>query len=544
MAGHAIGIDLGTTYSCVAVWQQDCVEIIVNDQGNRTTPSYVAFTDTKRLVGDAALNQIIKNPTNTVFDAKRLIGRRFSDACVQSDLKLWPFKVIEGPNDKPIIVVKDKGQEKHFAAEEISSMVLTKMHKVAEAYLGSTVKNAVITVPAYFNDSQRQATKNAAKIAGLNVIRIINEPTAAAIAYGLDKKAGSESKRTVMIFDLGGGTIDVSLLVIGDGVFDVMATAGDTHLGGEDFDNKMVNYCAEQFKRKHDLDVSGNSRALTRLKNACEKAKRRLSFTSSVDIDIDCLDQGIDFNATITRAKFEQLNMNFFKKCMEPVKKCLSDACMDAGNVDDVVLAGGSSRIPKVQELLQDVFRGKELCKGINPDEAIAYGAAVQAAVLNGCGNQNGNRLQNAVLNGCGIPNGNRLKNFTLSDVTPFSLGTSACRLDYDHIHDRRSECIEMAVLIPRNTKVPFKMNKYFTTKSDNQDRMLISVFEGESKKVKYNNLMGEFKLYDIPPAPKGVPKIDICFDIDADGILNVSAEVKSTGNKKGITINTKTRTS
>ncbi|KAM5550057.1 heat shock cognate 70 kDa protein [Rosa sericea] len=544
MTGHAIGIDLGTTYSCVAVWQQDRVEIIVNDQGNRTTPSYVAFTDTKRLVGDAALNQIIKNPTNTVFDAKRLIGRRFSDACVQSDLKLWPFKVIESPNYKPIIVVKDKGQEKHFAAEEISSMVLAKMHKVAEAYLGSSVKNAVITVPAYFNDSQRQATKNAAKMAGLNVIRIINEPTAAAIAYGLDKKAGSESKRTVMIFDLGGGTIDVSLLVIGDGVFDVMATAGDTHLGGEDFDNKMVNFCAEQFKRKHDLDVSGNSRALTRLKNACEKAKRRLSFTSSVDIDIDYLDQGIDFNATITRAKFEQLNMNFFKKCMEPVKKCLSDACMDAWNVDDVVLAGGSSRIPKVQELLQDVFNGKELCKGINPDEAIAYGAAVQAAVLNGCGNQNGNRLQDAVLNGCGIPNGNRLKNFTLSDVTPFSLGTCVCRLDYDHIHDRRSECIEMAVLIPRNTKVPFKMNKYFTTKSDNQDSMLISVFEGESKKVLYNNLMGEFELCDIPPAPKGVPKIDICFDIDADGILNVSAEVKSTGNKRGITINTKTRTS
>ncbi|PRQ22608.1 putative Heat shock protein 70 family [Rosa chinensis] len=291
MAGRAIGIDLGTTYSCVAVWQHDRVEIIVNDQGNRTTPSYVAFTDTKRLVGDAALNQIIKNPTNTVF---------VSDACVQSDLKLWPFKVIEGPNDKPIIVVKDKGQEKHFSAEEISSMVLSKMHKVAEAYLGSSVKNAVITVPAYFNNSQRHATKNTAKMAGLNVIRIINEPTAAAIAYGLDKKAGWESKRTVMIFDLGGGTIDVSLLVIGDGVFDVMATAGDTHLGGEDFDNKMVKYCAEQFKRKHDLDVRGNSRALTRLKNACEKAKRRRSFTSSVDIDIDCLDQGIDFNATIT----------------------------------------------------------------------------------------------------------------------------------------------------------------------------------------------------------------------------------------------------
>ncbi|PRQ22605.1 putative Heat shock protein 70 family [Rosa chinensis] len=458
---------------------------------------------------------------------------------------LWPFKVIEGPNDKPIIVVKDKGQEKHFAAEEISSVVLPKMHKVAEAYLGSSVKNAVITVPAYFNDSQRQATKNAAKMAGLNVIRIINEPTAAVIAYGLDKKADSESKRTVMIFDLGGGTIDVSLLVIGGGVFDVMATAGDTHLGGEDFDNKMVNYCAEQFKRKHDLDVRGNSRALTRLKNACEKAKRRLSFTSSVDIDIDYMDQGIDFNATITRAKFEQLNMNFFKKCMEPVKKCLSDACIDAGDVDDVVLAGGSSRIPKVQELLQDAFNGKELCKGTNPDEAIAYGAVVQAAVLNGCGNQNGNRLQDAVLNGCcGIPNGNRLKNSTLSDVTPFSLGTGVCRLDYDHNHDRLSECIEMEVLIPRNTKVPFKRTEYFTTKSDNQDSILIRVFEGESKKGLYNNLLGEFELCDIPPAPKGVPTIDICFNIDADDILNVSAEVKSTGNKKGITINTKTRTS
>ncbi|XP_062023025.1 heat shock cognate 70 kDa protein-like [Rosa rugosa] len=515
---HAIGIDLGTTYSCVAVWQHDRVEIIVNDQGNRTTPSYVAFTDTEQLVGDAALNQIIKNPTNSVFDAKRLIGRRFSDACVQSDMKLWPFKVIEGPNDKPIIVVQDKGQEKNFAAEEISSMVLAKMHKVAEAHLGSSVKNAVITVPAYFNDAQRQATKNAAEMADLNVIRIINEPTAAAIAYGLDKKAGSESKRTVMIFDLGGGTLDVSLLVIGHGVFDVMATAGDTHLGGEDFDNKMVNYCAEQFKRKHDLDVSGNLRALTRLKNACEKAKRRLSFASSVDIDIDCLDQGVDFSATITRAKFEQLNMEFFKKCMEPVKKCLSDAGMDASSVDDVVLAGGSSRIPMVQQLLQDLFHGKELCKGINPDEAVAYGAAAQAAVLSACGHNNGNRLQL----------------FTLCDVTPLSLGLESTEPDSYRKH--------MNFLIPRNSSIPVMKKSTFTTIYDNQASISFPIYEGESTTPAENNFLGEFSLDDIPAAPAGAPNFEVCFDIDANGILNVSAEDMSTGRKKGITINMEKR--
>ncbi|XP_004292167.1 PREDICTED: heat shock cognate 70 kDa protein-like [Fragaria vesca subsp. vesca] len=516
--GHAIGIDLGTTYSCVAVWQHDHVEIIVNDQGNRTTPSYVAFTDTDQLVGDAALNQIIKNPTNTVFDAKRLIGRRFSDACVQSDMKLWPFKVIEGPNDKPIIVVKDKGQEKHFAAEEISSIVLAKMHKVAEAYLGSTVKNAVITVPAYFNDAQRQATKNAAEMAGLNVIRIINEPTAAAIAYGLDKKAGSDRKRTVMIFDLGGGTLDVSLLVIGNGVFDVMATAGDTHLGGEDFDNKMVNFCAEQFKRKHNLDVSGNSRALTRLKNACEKAKRRLSFASTVDIDIDCLDQGVDFSATITRAKFEQLNMEFFKKCMEPVKKCLSDARTEASKVDDVVLAGGSSRIPMVQQLLQELFHGKELSKGINPDEAVAYGAAAQAAVLSASGQNNGNRLQL----------------FTLCDVTPLSLGLESTEPDSFRKH--------MNFLIPRNSSIPVMKKSTFTTVYDNQAAISFPVYEGESATPAENNFLGEFSLDDIPAAPAGVPNFEVCFDIDANGILNVSAEDLATGRKKGITINMEKR--
>ncbi|KAL6193436.1 hypothetical protein ACLB2K_034520 [Fragaria x ananassa] len=463
---------------------------------------------------------------------------------VQSDVKLWPFKVIEGEDNKPKILIKHNGQKKEFAPEEISSMILGKMREIAEAYLGSKVKNAVITVPAYFNDSQRQATKNAGLIAGLNVMRIINEPTAAAIAYGLDKKA----KRNVMIYDLGGGTLDVSLLTLGDGRFEVKATAGDTHLGGEDLDNKMVSYCVEQFKRKHKLDDSGNSRALMRLRSACEKAKRRLSFTFSIDIEVDSLDQGVDFSATITRAKFEQLNMNFFKKCMEPVNKCLSDACMDASSVDDVVLAGGSSRIPKVQELLQDVFNGKEFSKSINPDEAIAYGAAVQAAVLNGCGKQNGNRIQDAVLNGCGIPNGNRLQDFTLLDVAPLSVGiavgTDDCDYDDGCECDCDDDCREMSVLIPRNTRIPIMIYADFTTRHDNQRSVLLSVFEGESKKTSNNNLLGEFELFDIPPAPKRVPELDVCFDIDANGILNVSAEDMSTGNKKEITINTKTRIS
>ncbi|XP_004302793.1 PREDICTED: heat shock cognate 70 kDa protein-like [Fragaria vesca subsp. vesca] len=510
MAAEAIGIDLGTTYSCVGVWQNDHVEIIVNDQGNRTTPSYVAFNETERLVGDAAFNQVIKNPTNSIFDAKRLIGRRFSDISVQNDMKLWPFKVIEGPNDKPMIVVTHEGQEKQFAAEEISSMVLAKMREIAEMFLDSTVKNAVITVPAYFSDSQRQATRNAGEFAGLKVMRIINEPTAAAIAYGLEKQAGWYCKRNVMIFDLGGGTLDVSLLTISAGAFEVKATAGDTHLGGEDFDNRMVDFCAAEFKRKHDLDVSGNSRALRRLKNACEKAKRRLSFTSSVDIEIDCLAQGIDLYMTISRAKFEQLNMNFFNKCMEPVEKCIRDANMDISQIDDVVLAGGSSRIPKVQQLLQDVFKGKKLCKSINPDEAIAYGAAVQAAILSGNGN-------------------GKLHDFTLSDVTPMSLGVEVQNLQL---------CAEniMHFVIPRNTRVPVKKNTTIYTVYDNQSAIVFPIFEGESESTLNNNLLGKFSLVDIPPAPKGYP-FDVWFEIDENGILSVSAEDKSTGQKKGITI-------
>ncbi|KAL6131125.1 hypothetical protein ACLB2K_069503 [Fragaria x ananassa] len=494
---HAVGIDLGTTYSCVAAWQGDHVEIIVNDQGNRTTPSLVAFTDTECFIGDAALNQIIRNPNNSIFDAKRLIGRRFSDQTVQNDLKLWPFKVIEGPGDKPMIVVTHKGQEKQLNAEEVSSMVLGKMKEIAEAFLGSTVKNAVVTVPSYFNDAQRQATKNAGATAGLNVMRIISEPTAAAIAYGLDKKAGFSGKRNVMIFDLGGGTLDVSLLTIGDGVFEVKATAGDTHLGGEDFDNRMVDFCIEKFKSKHDLDVSGNSKALRRLRNECEKAKRRLSFAFATDIEIDSLEQGIDFYTTFTRAKFEQLNMDYFNKCMET---CLRDAYIDVSSVHDVVLSGGSPRIPKVQELLQKLFKGKELRKGINPDEAVACGAAVQAAVLSGNGN-------------------GKLQNFSIFlDVTPLSLGVLVGKKN------------NMEILVPRNTRIPVIKNKRLTTLVDNQTSVRFAIYEGESIKATENNYLGEFFLEDVPPAPKGVPRFDTYFSIDANGILSVSAQVRSTG--------------
>ncbi|KAH8920455.1 heat shock protein 70, partial [Atractiella rhizophila] len=501
----AIGIDLGTTYSCVGVWQNDRVEIIANDQGNRTTPSYVAFTAEERLIGDSAKNQAAMNPKMTVFDAKRLIGRRFDDPEVKKDMTHWPFEVIDR-DGSPVVQVEYLGETKQFTPAEISAMVLSKLKETAEAKLGKPVKKAVITCPAYFNDSQRLATKDAGIIAGLDVLRIINEPTAAAISYGLDSKQTTSTKeRVVLIFDLGGGTFDVSLLTIQGGVFTVKATAGDTHLGGEDFDNALLEHFKAEFKRKQKLDIEGDARALRRLRSACERAKRTLSSVTQTTVEVDSLYQGVDFSAQISRARFEEINATTFRSTIDPVEKVLKDAKMDKSKVDDIVLVGGSTRIPKIQSLVSDFFGGRSLNKSINPDEAVAYGAAVQAAVLTG---QTSEKTQDLLL----------------LDVAPLSLGV-AMQGDI------------FGVVVPRNTPIPTMKSRTFTTVEDNQTQVTFPVYEGERVTCKENKLLGEFELSGVTPQPRGQAELVCTFEIDANGLLKVSAQDRTSGRKANITI-------